>query len=256
MPTSSTTNAVSTPRGKGLDGGGGQVSEAVLEHMLANAGTIRGSGREVTTLGSVEMSAKGNRLNRRGLETRQRIIEVAISALAAPDWDVVSANSIAKKAGMTWGTVQHQFGDVDNLWAAVLTQIMSEQVDAGIFTRLPARLDKRVKAIVEGFWRGFALPQARAVDRLRSMLPSDRTELGETYPATAAALHAWDQAWNAAFDEALGELAVNRTKLMRVRSFLPSALRGLRREAGMSSFTDAEAARRGIVDAIVSYLAD
>jgi AcrR family transcriptional regulator len=232
------------------------VSEAVLEHMLANAGTIRGSGREVTTLGSVEMSAKGNRLNRRGLETRQRIIEVAISALAAPDWDVVSANSIAKKAGMTWGTVQHQFGDVDNLWAAVLTQIMSEQVSAGIFTRLPTRLDKRVKAIVEGFWRGFALPQARAVDRLRSMLPSDRYELGETYPATAAALLAWDQAWNAAFDEALGELAVNRTKLMRVRSFLPSALRGLRREAGMSSFTDAEAARRGIVDAIVSYLDD
>ena len=232
------------------------MSEAVLEHMLANAGTTTGSGTEVTTLGAVAMSAKGNRLNRRGLETRQRIIEVAISALAAPDWDAVSANSIARKAGMTWGTVQHQFGDVDNLWAAVLTQIMSEQVDAGIFTRLPARLDKRVKAIVEGFWRGFALPQARAVDRLRSMLPSDRYELGETYPATAAALLAWDQAWNAAFDEALGELAVNRTKLMRVRSFLPSALRGLRREAGMSSFTDAEAARRGIVDAIVSYLDD
>lgn len=43
---------------------------------------------------------------------------------------------------------------------------------------------------------------------------------------------------------------------MRVRNFLPSALRGLRREVGMSSFTDAEAARRGIIDAIVSYLAD
>jgi AcrR family transcriptional regulator len=234
------------------------VSEAVVEDMLGDTGTtmMSGPGRDVTTLGHVEMSAKGNRLNRRGLETRQRIIEVAISALAAPEWDVVSANSIAKKAGMTWGTVQHQFGDVDNLWAAVLTQIMFEQADAGIFTRLPARLDKRVKAIVEGFWRGFALPQARAVDKLRSMLPSDRSELGETYPATAAALFAWDQAWSAAFDEALGELAVNRTKLMRVRSFLPSALRGLRREVGMSSFTDAEAARRGIVDAIVSYLAD
>jgi AcrR family transcriptional regulator len=234
------------------------VSKVAAEGMLANVGTttMPGSGSDVTTLSSVEMSAKGNRLNRRGLETRQRIIEVAISALAAPDWDLVSANSIAKKAGMTWGTVQHQFGGVDNLWAAVLTQIMTEQVNAGIFTRLPARLDKRVKAIVEGFWRGFALPQARAVDRLRSMLPSDRSELRETYPATAAALLAWDQAWNAAFDEALGELAVNPTKLMRVRSFLPSALRGLRREVGMSSFTDAEAARRGIVDAIVSYLAD
>jgi AcrR family transcriptional regulator len=234
------------------------VSEAVAEDMLGDAGTttMAGQGRDIPRLGPAAMSAKGNRLTRRGLETRQRIIEVAISALAAPDREVVSAKSIAKKAGMTWGTVQHQFGGVDHLWAAVLTQIMSEQVSAGIFNRLPTRLDRRVKAIVDGVWQGFAMPEARAVDRLRSMLPSDRSELGEAYPATAAALLAWDQAWSAAFDEALGELAVNRTKLMRVRSFLPSALRGLRREVGMSSFTDAEAARRGIVDAVVSYLAD
>ena len=107
---------------------------------------------------------------------------------------------------MTWGTVQHQFGDVDNLWAAVLTQIMAQQ-DVDVLVRLPARLDKRVKAIVEGFWQGFAMPQARAVDRLRSMLPRDRRKLDETYPETSAALHAWDEAWNAVFEEAFGELS-------------------------------------------------
>ena len=66
------------------------------------------------------LSAKGTRLNRRGLETRGNMLDVAVRVLAAGGPDAVSANSVAKEAGATWGVVQHQFGDADGLWAAVL----------------------------------------------------------------------------------------------------------------------------------------
>jgi AcrR family transcriptional regulator len=65
------------------------------------------------------VSAKGTRLNRRGLETRQHLLEVALECLAAGP-EAASANLVARESGVTWGTVQHQFGDVDGLWAAVL----------------------------------------------------------------------------------------------------------------------------------------
>ena len=73
------------------------------------------------------LSAKGTRLNRRGLETRRTLLKVAIRCLADGS-EGVSANLIAREAGVTWGTVQHQFGDADGLWAAVLAHI-SERSD-------------------------------------------------------------------------------------------------------------------------------
>src|SRR6187402_380922 len=76
---------------------------------------------------TVVVSAKGTRLNRRGLQTRLHMIDVAIRALASPrEGEQVSANLVAREAGVTWGTVQHQFGDADGLWAAVLEHILAE----------------------------------------------------------------------------------------------------------------------------------
>ena len=69
------------------------------------------------------LSAKGTRLNRRGLETRDVLLRTAIHCLAEGGPESVSANLVAREAGVTWGTVQHQFGDVDGLWAAVLGSV-------------------------------------------------------------------------------------------------------------------------------------
>jgi AcrR family transcriptional regulator len=200
------------------------------------------------------LSAKGTRLNKRGLETRQSLLSVALRCLAAGGPDAVSASLIAREAGVTWGTVQHQFGDVDGLWAALLEDVLGD----GSATALPVPdspdLGERVKAVVGALWAAMDLPAFRAIHNLRQALPRSRDELESTYPLTAAAIVRWDEAWAATMAQAFAGLAVDPVKLERVRSLLPGAMRGLHAEQYLSSYTDLAEARRGLAEALTSYL--
>jgi AcrR family transcriptional regulator len=138
-------------------------------------------------------SAQGNRLNRRGQETRRQILEVAVRCLATGGSEAVSANLIAKEAGVTWGTIQHQFGDSDGVWAAVVYHV-SGNVAATLSAaqKREGSLARRVTAIVDRLWLGFDEPDSRAVQNLRTSLPHDRTTLARELPATAEAWHHFD----------------------------------------------------------------
>jgi AcrR family transcriptional regulator len=200
-------------------------------------------------------SAQGNRLNRRGQETRRQILEVAVRCLAAGGSEAVSANLIAKEAGVTWGTIQHQFGDSDGVWAAVVDHV-SGNVAATLSTA-PKRersLARRVTAIVDRLWLGFDESNSRAVQNLRTSLPHDRTTLAREFPATAEAWHHFDEVWTTIFDELFDGLVSSKTKLRRVRSLLPGALRGIHTQAQLSTFTDAGEAKKGLIEALVAYL--
>jgi AcrR family transcriptional regulator len=200
------------------------------------------------------LSAKGTRLNKRGLETRQSLLAVALRCLAAGGPDAVSASLIAREAGVTWGTVQHQFGGVDGLWAALLEDVLGD----GAATALPVPdspdLGERVRAVVSSLWAAMDVPSFRAIHNLRQALPRSRDELEATYPLTAAAIVRWDEAWRATMVQAFAGLAVDPVKLERVRSLLPGAMRGLHSEQYLSSYTDLTEARRGLADALTSYL--
>ena len=127
----------------------------------------------------LELSAQGTRLNRRGRKNRQAILTTAVSCLATGSPESVSANRIAKEAGVTWGTIQHQFGDADGLWAAVLEQV----ADALTSYRLAGAvhqqrtIDRQVSAIVDWLWHALDAPEARAVQTIRMCLSRDHETL-------------------------------------------------------------------------------
>lgn len=200
------------------------------------------------------LSAKGTRLNKRGLETRQSLLTVALRCLAGGGPDAVSASLIAREAGVTWGTVQHQFGDVDGLWAALLEDVLGD----GAATALPVPgspdLGELVEAVVSSLWAAMDVPSFRAIHNLRQALPRSRDELEATYPLTAAAIVRWDESWRSTLEQAFAGLAVDPVKLERVRSLLPGAMRGLHSEQYLSSYTDLAEARRGLAEAITCYL--
>ena len=201
------------------------------------------------------VSAKGTKLNRRGLETRSTLLRVAVRCLADGGPESVSANLVAKEAGVTWGTVQHQFGDSDGLWAAVLESIS----DRGPLLPVPAgatTLGERVTVVVETIWNALDKPALRAMYTLRSALPREWRALEAEYPRTAAALLDWDRKWEEACRDAFAGLDVDETKLHRVRSLLPGAVRGLHTEQHLSSFADLDGARRGLADALTAYLSE
>lgn len=204
---------------------------------------------------TVVLSAKGTRLNRRGLETRQHLLRVALRCLAEGGIDAVSANAVAKRAGVTWGTVQHQFGDVDGLWAAVLEYANEHRGPVLDVAPVPDHdLEDRVAAVVEGLWAALEWPGSVAIYNLREALPRQRDLLEEVYPRTACAIARWDVEWTEICERAFRGLPVDHLKLMRVRNLLPGAIRGIHRERDLSTYTDADEARRGLIEVVTAYL--
>ncbi len=198
------------------------------------------------------LSAKGTRLNRRGLETRARVLDVALACLAEGP-DAASANLVARRAEVTWGTLQHQFGDVDGLWAAVLEHAAPTGPMLG--DRSTATdVATRVSEVVDVLWAGLERPWMRAILHLRLALPPDREALETAYPRTAAALREWDERWDAEVRAAFAAHDVDPVRLRRVRSLLPGAVRGLHLERRLSTYADADDARRGLAEALGAYL--
>ena len=140
-----------------------------------------------------------------------------------------------REAGATWGTVQHQFGDVDGLWAAVLEYVLSDRSAMTPGSRTPptsapGRRDPRPAVDGDGPAR-----RRRAIHHLRLALPQGREELEAAYPRTAAAIAHWDEAWTATVAHAFDGLDVDPVRLSRVRSLLPGAMRGLHSEQHLST---------------------
>ena len=199
------------------------------------------------------LSAQGTRLNRRGLETRARVLDAALECLAEGP-EGASANLVARRAEVTWGTLQHQFGDVDGLWAAVLAFATDERGMLGQEFPTTTDLDTRVEEVVDLLWRSMTGSMTTSLYHLRLALPASRTELERTYPRTAKEIARLDADFAALCERAFDGLPVDAGRLARVRSFLPGALRGIQNEARLSSYLDLDEARRGLADAIKAYL--
>ncbi len=198
---------------------------------------------------------EGRRSNRRGLATRENMLDAALRSLASGDPGAVSASRIAKEIGATWGAVKYQFGDVDGFWAAVLHHSAERRGDiAAAATAGAIPLGTRVAAIIDLLYDGLTSTHSRAIENLRAALPSDRTELERLYPRTAAELSSWGDAWIRACQNAFADLDVDPNRVREVAAFIPGAMRGIVSERQLGSYYDLDEARRGLTNAIVAYL--
>lgn len=213
--------------------------------------------KKSSTASITEMSeavATGRRANRRGLATRESMLDAALRVLASGDPAAVSANKIAKECGATWGAVKYQFGDIDGLWAAVLQRTAERRGEQPWRSDPEGPLDRRVNAIVETLYRGLTAPDSRAIENLRRALPHESAELERLYPHTAAELASWKHRWARACQQAFDGLDVDPVRVREVAAFIPGAMRGLVSEKQLGTYSDLEEARRGLTNAIVAYL--
>jgi AcrR family transcriptional regulator len=200
-------------------------------------------------------SAQGTRLNRRGVQTRQRVLDAAVERLATGGPDALSANLIARDAGVTWGTIQHQFGDADGVWAAVIDHTTEQAV--AILAKPPRTtvLRRRVTDVVNTMWLAYDSKTARAVHNLRLALPHDPVALSEEYPETARRLLQVDQVWASSWAQLFTGLSPSKAKVRNVSTMLPAAVSGLHTRAELASFgQDAAIARTCLIDAVTAYL--
>ena len=84
-----------------------------------------------------------------------------------------TANEIATRAGVTWGAVQHHFGDKDGILSAVLEASFAHFAE--VLGEVPEEpeLEKRVARFVERAWAHFGSAEYRTTFEILQNLPAE-----------------------------------------------------------------------------------
>src|SRR3954454_10813625 len=106
----------------------------------AAQGTCSSVAESVRTSADVARVAPGGRTRRRrrvdGELTWRRVIDAAVATILEMGYYQASSNEIARRAGVTWGALQHQFGTREGLllevlndaWATLHEQMLAADV--------------------------------------------------------------------------------------------------------------------------------
>jgi len=90
----------------------------------------------------------------RSSDTREKVIQAAIRCIAEYGYQQATVTRIADLSGVSWGGIQHQFGNKAAIIQAVLDHTLDEFV-MGVqsISTQDDQLETRVKVLVEGAWR-------------------------------------------------------------------------------------------------------
>lgn len=142
-----------------------------------------------------------------------------VESIGEVGYQKTTAAEIARRAGVTWGAVQHHFGDKDGILMAVL-----EDSFAAFAERLgdgpdeDAELEKRVAHFVDRSWEHFASPVFRSTFEILLNLPPDLEPAWQH-----EMLDAWIRTWSRYFPD--GHPARRRT--LDLMHYTISVLSGL-----------------------------
>ncbi len=155
----------------------------------------------------------------RTAETRARVMEAVVESIAEVGYQKTTAAEIARRAGVTWGAVQHHFGDKDGILMAVLEQ--SFERFAALLGDPPgdgATSEKRVALFVDRSWEHFSSPHFRSTFEILLNLPPD-LELSWR----GDMLDAWNRIWSRYFPESRS----SRRRTLDLMHYTISVLSGL-----------------------------
>ncbi len=133
----------------------------------------------------------------RTAETRARVMAAVVASIAEVGYQRSTAAEIARRAGVTWGAVQHHFGDKDGILMAVLEEAFDD------FARLHANspkegegIEKRVSLFIDRSAKHFGSALYRSNFEILLNLPTD-LELSWQQQMLAA----WIRIWSRYFPE-------------------------------------------------------
>ena len=155
----------------------------------------------------------------RTAETRGRVMAAVVASIAELGYQKTTATEIARRAGVTWGAVQHHFGDKDGILMAVLEESFDRFAD--ILAELPAdsdELGKRVALFVDRSWEHFSSPRYRSTFEILLNLP-EQPELSWQ----SEMLKAWNRIWGQYFPDS----RLSRRQTLDLMHYTIATLSGL-----------------------------
>ena len=159
----------------------------------------------------------------RTAETRARVIEAVIEGIGEVGYQRTTSAEIARRAGVTWGAVQHHFGGKGGLLIAVVEYS---------FNRFAERLDdiplegisleKRAGLFIDRAWEHFGSPLYRSTfEILLNQMGGGQG--GESPDWQREMFRAWDRVWTRLFGDSL----LPRRQQLALQHYTISALSGL-----------------------------
>lgn len=190
----------------------------------------------------------------RSRASRRRVIDATIACIAEDGFARASTTRIAKRAGVTWGVLQHQFGDKAAMLEAVVDRVLEESMRMADESVVPkGGVGERVVALERLLWRGLQTPTYRAL--LEIQLHSRHGEMEITLADRAATglAKARDEISRRWFED----LGVPRRQSRAAMAVLVGGLRGLALEVVTSRRAGRfDKERKLIVEAVIRALGE
>ncbi len=159
----------------------------------------------------------------RTAETRARIIGAVLESVSEVGFQRTTASEITRRAGVTWGAVQHHFGGKDGILLAVLEDSFDHF--AALLGDIPsegASLEKRVGLFIDRAWEHFASPEYRSTFEIL-LNHFGREDLARTTKWQERMSRAWDGIWMRLFRDA----SISRRRQLVLQHYTISTLSGL-----------------------------
>lgn len=155
----------------------------------------------------------------RTAQTRARVIAAVTDSIGELGYQKTTTAEISRRAGVTWGAVQHHFGDKDGILIAVLEESFERFLERLRDDRVSeAPLAKRVSLFVDRSWQHFGSPQYRCTLEILLNLPAD---LDRSWRSDV--LESWSTIWSDYFPES----PPSRKRSLEIMRYAVSVLSGL-----------------------------
>jgi len=166
----------------------------------------------------------------RTARTRARILAATVESLDEVGFQRTTAAEITRRAGLTWGAVQHHFGGKEGILEALLADSF-DRFAAGLaetFESLgsEAPIETRIDAFIDSAWAHFGSANYRATfeilledsaaRRVEARASDDRSWQGEI-------LKAWTRIWRRLFPD----VSLGRRRALMIQHYTISTLSGL-----------------------------
>ena len=132
-------------------------------------------------------------------------MDAVVECIAEAGYYAATASEISRRSGLTWGAVQHHFGDKDGILSAVLEDSFARFTETLDEVPTGGTLEQRVAGFVRCAWRHFGSPHYRTTFAILANLPSDPSA-----PWRERLLAAWTDVWKRSFPES--RLPADRTR--------------------------------------------
>lgn len=170
------------------------------------------------------VAAGANRKRRAdGEATRRLVLDAAVECILELGYYKTSTNEIARRAGVTWGTLQYQFGNRESLLIAVLNDRWDTlQRTLREATVNGESLEERLAEVVDVLATYYGVPSHLAQIQILLDLTHNSDTSEEVRRAVSAHGRELVRAWRPLFERALGDAARDRDLV----TFAFTSLRG------------------------------